>query len=279
MESPIGSPKETPKKKIFFKPNKGKIADPSAQIDKMYHLPKVKTVEPKLWELPNRKGFPNWVFENYKVYQAQKNSLKAQQGDKLDYFKHQKLVRDYLQKDSPYRGILLYHGLGVGKTCASIAIAEGFRSDRKIAIILNKSLKQNFIVNLMKCGFEYFKINQHWEFKEITDSDVMYKFAKFLGINEGLIKKNKGAWFVNYSKKANYESLSTPEQTSLTEQINKMIEYANDSLNYFNNTHIMDKINNICKYGTEADAQIHIFNQSGFEGLRKYLMDNTECQL
>ena len=118
------------------------------------------------------------MFENYKVYQAQKNSLKNQQGDKLDYFKHQKLVRDYLQKESPYRGILLYRGLKEGKTCASIAIAEGFRSERKIAVILNKSLKQNFIVNLMKCGFEYFKINQHWEFKELNESDIMYKFAK-----------------------------------------------------------------------------------------------------
>ena len=53
-------------------------------------------------------------------------------------FTHQKLVRDYIRMDSPYRGLLLFHGLGVGKTCASIAIAECFRaSSRKIVIILN----------------------------------------------------------------------------------------------------------------------------------------------
>ena len=28
---------------------------------------------------------------------------------------------------TPYRGLLLYHGLGSGKTCTSIAIAEGNR--------------------------------------------------------------------------------------------------------------------------------------------------------
>ena len=42
-------------------------------------------------------------------------------------------------------------------------------------------------------------------------------------ISPSLIKKNGGAWFVNYSKKPNYEELSTPEQNSLSDQINKMI--------------------------------------------------------
>ena len=199
-----------------------KVEDPSASLDKEYILPVAKTIQPKLWELPNRKAFPNWVFENYKVYQAQKNSLKAQKGDKLDYFKHQKLVRDYLQKDSPYRGILLYHGLGVGKTCASIAIAEGFRGDRKIAVILNKSLKQNFIVNLMKCGFEYFKINQHWEFKELKETDVMNKFAAFLGISPILIKKMEAHGLLIILKNLIMRNYLT-EQNSLSEQINKMI--------------------------------------------------------
>ena len=36
--------------------------------------------------------------------------------------------RDYINLYTPYRGLLLYHGLGAGKTCGSIGIAEGFRS-------------------------------------------------------------------------------------------------------------------------------------------------------
>ena len=75
----------------------------------------------------------------------------------------------------------------------------------------------------MKCGFEYFKINQHWEFKELNDSDIMYKFAKYSGISDSLIKKIKVRGLLIGSKKPNYEELSTPEQTSLSEQINKMI--------------------------------------------------------
>ena len=40
---------------------------------------------------------------------------------------HQQIVRDYINIYTPYRGLLLYHGLGSGKTCSSIAIAEGIK--------------------------------------------------------------------------------------------------------------------------------------------------------
>ena len=40
-------------------------------------------------------------------------------------FRHQKYVSDYLSENTPYRGLLLYHGLGSGKSGASIFIAEG----------------------------------------------------------------------------------------------------------------------------------------------------------
>ena len=58
-----------------------------------------------------------------------------------------------------------------------------------------------------------------------------------------------------------------------------MIKYANDSLIYFNNSHINQEVDKICKEGTEGDDQIKVYNKSGFEDLRKYLMDNIEFQL
>ena len=45
---------------------------------------------------------------------------------------HQKLVRDYMNTYTPYRGIFLFHGLGAGKTCGSIAIAEGLKSEKSV---------------------------------------------------------------------------------------------------------------------------------------------------
>ena len=44
---------------------------------------------------------------------------------------HQKIVRDYINLYTPYRGLLLYHGLGSGKTCSSISIAEGLKTHQE----------------------------------------------------------------------------------------------------------------------------------------------------
>ena len=51
---------------------------------------------------------------------------------------------------TPYRGLLLYHGLGSGKTCSSIAIAEGMKSGRKIIIMTPASLRRNYIEEINK---------------------------------------------------------------------------------------------------------------------------------
>jgi SNF2 family DNA or RNA helicase len=73
---------------------------------------------------------------------------------------HQKLVRDYLALYTPYRGLLLYHGLGAGKTCSSIAIAEGLKSTKKVFVMVPASLRMNYIEELKKCGDPLYRKNQ-----------------------------------------------------------------------------------------------------------------------
>ena len=71
----------------------------------------------------------------------------------------------------------------------------------------------------------------------------------------------------------------TSELSTIKDQINIMIEYVNKSLQHFSTLHIIDRVNNISRSGTEADDQIEIYNQSGFIGLKKYLMNNTKFQM
>ena len=40
---------------------------------------------------------------------------------------YQRFVRNFLSFQTPYNSLLLYHGLGTGKTCSSILIAEEMR--------------------------------------------------------------------------------------------------------------------------------------------------------
>jgi hypothetical protein len=52
-----------------------------------------------------------------------------------------------MRKEAPYRGILVYHGLGSGKTCTAIAASEALSTNakKKIIVMTPFSLKKNFL--------------------------------------------------------------------------------------------------------------------------------------
>ena len=67
---------------------------------------------PESWVHFNKKEFPEWintVFFPYRIKEEEKPSTV------WEWRPYQKFVRDYLGMTSPYRGLLLYHGLGSGK--------------------------------------------------------------------------------------------------------------------------------------------------------------------
>ena len=59
---------------------------------------------------------------------------------------NQKFVKNFMSPLTPYNGILLYHGVGVGKTCTAISIAEQYHQlyQKKILVILSSTLIENF---------------------------------------------------------------------------------------------------------------------------------------
>ena len=107
-------------------------------------------------------NFINGLFSDYKddLQDETKNISCDDIGKdtgKLGLLTHQKIVRDYINLYTPYRGLLLYHGLGSGKTCSSIAIAEGLKSYRKIIVMTPASLRRNYIEeikNVVTCFTE-----------------------------------------------------------------------------------------------------------------------------
>jgi len=87
--------------------------------------------------MDNREIFNNFINSLFAPYKqevkeaAETMSCENRAGDDFSLMAHQKIVKDYINIYTPYRGILLYHGLGSGKTCSSIAIAEGMKDDKK----------------------------------------------------------------------------------------------------------------------------------------------------
>ena len=71
----------------------------------------------------------------------------------ISLFPHQLLIQDLYQINSPYRGALLYHGLGSGKSCSSIAAAETFlTAGRRIFAMVPASLETNYRTEIGRCS-------------------------------------------------------------------------------------------------------------------------------
>ena len=83
-------------------------------------------------------------------------TLEQLMDDKCTGFKlseNQKFLKTFMSNNTPYNGILLFHGTGVGKTCSSISIAEQYvdvleKYNKKVIILLNPSIEDNFRKNI-----------------------------------------------------------------------------------------------------------------------------------
>lgn len=165
--------------------------------------------------LNNREFFVNFInsnFESYKI-SIDKESKEASCETKIGKFTpmaHQEIVRDYINLYTPYRGLLIYHGLGSGKTCASIGIAEsyaniataeGIKNAGEIIVMTPASLRRNYINDLKKCGDPMYRLNQFWEFLPTNnDEKLISTLSHSLKLSVDTIRKNKGAWYVDIKK-------------------------------------------------------------------------------
>ena len=64
---------------------------------------------------------------------------------------HQQFVKNFMSINTPYNSLLLYHGLGTGKTCSAIGISEEMRNymkqmgiTKKIIIVASPNVQENF---------------------------------------------------------------------------------------------------------------------------------------
>lgn len=203
-------------------------------------LPPVNIKVPN-YIMNNREMFINFINSLFHTYrndflQDNKNITCDNIGNQIGDFElmaHQNIVRDYLNLYTPYRGLLLYHGLGSGKTCTSIAIAEGIKTTNKVYVLLPASLRSNYIEELKKCGDSLYKRNQHWEWISTkTYPEAAPTLSSVLNLSVDYITKKGGAWLVNYKKSSNYDDLTTLELKKLNEQLDEMIENKYTFINY-----------------------------------------------
>lgn len=182
--------------------------------------------------LPNRKAFADAITRIFLKYRDTKRGAVDQDDADVDaclvrtnareMLPHQKLIRDYMLIEAPYRGILVYHGLGSGKTCSSIAVAESLLTNRKVFVMLPASLESNYRGELRKCGDPLYMYDQHWRERVLTEETRTE--AKSLGISDGFLDKNLKFFVTVPGEQPNFGGLSKATQDVIGKQVEDIID-------------------------------------------------------
>ena len=107
---------------------------------------------------------------------------------KFDKMLYQHFVGQFLSYRTPYRSSLLYHGVGVGKTCSAITIAEALLSSQtntepKIWVIMPQSLKNSF-------KSQVFNIDDFDTLEALSNQCSDHNYIKLLNIYKSTYNKD-----------------------------------------------------------------------------------------
>ena len=184
-------------------------------------------------------SFPNFLqvaFLQYSPYltsvladkKIDQDACKKRDPNKVQGFYYQDFVRDYMSNGSPSRGILVYHGLGTGKTCGSIAAAEAlyWGGQKTIFVLTPATLSNNYRKDLGKCGFYPLRIHNEWQFLQydpanahlLPQQTIMVFLRETVGLPEDLIVAQRGGWIANPDKPSNWDTLSDDMKAAIRKQ-------------------------------------------------------------
>jgi hypothetical protein len=198
-----------------------------------------------MFVLPNRKAFSDSITRIFLKYRKtdidpldtadSEEDLCLRRGDmsvnSRELFSYQKIVREYLMMETPYRGLLLYHGLGSGKTCSSIAVAESLLSNKKCYIMLPASLSENYKGEIRKCGDPIYAFEQYWEPKSIKSPEDVEQ-AKGMGISQKFLDTNGRFFVTTPGRQPNFRTLSLDLQKGIQSQISDILDSRFTFINY-----------------------------------------------
>jgi len=108
----------------------------------------------------NGKLFPTWILANFKQYKLPERLQTSELTDKCnipeterELHKYQQFVSKYMDFNSPYRDILLYHGLGSGKTGTAINIYNvlyNYTPGWNVYVLIKHALKGTWLDEIQK---------------------------------------------------------------------------------------------------------------------------------
>ncbi len=167
-------------------------------------------VRPNNWILSNRIGYNRYIYDTFHPSKYPIKTMKKScdcdankdiceiPSETISLFPQQRIIRDFIQINSPYRGVLLYHELGAGKSGASIAAAEGYVGKKKVIVMTPASLAQNYENELLKISTLGLNLKKSWTLLHIDpkNKDVIQILLNKYAISG--IKKDGMVWVPLY---------------------------------------------------------------------------------
>ena len=168
---------------------------------------------------------------------------------RVEPFLYQRFIKEYMRMSSPYRGMVVYHGLGSGKTCSAILASEALygQSNKRLIVMTPKSLRANFMNDIIfACGFRHFSPTNFWTALPLTKEGVplivneMYA-RSVMSLSRDYLEALKARprppilWIPDFSKppsESNFKSLEPSQQDDVMAQINEMITNRVDFISY-----------------------------------------------
>jgi len=174
---------------------------------------------------------------------------------------HQIFVKNFLSFQTPYNSLLLYHGLGTGKTCSAIGIAEEMRNymkqvgiKQRIIVVASPNVQSNFKVQLFD-ERRLQEVDGQWSIQSCI-GDALIKEVNPTSLRglprEKVIRQIKGIInqyyvFMGYVELANFINKKTaiPEDTVLSKEDQRKMEIRNIRRFFNDRLIIIDEVHNI----------------------------------
>ena len=110
------------------------------------------------------------IFKNLKIKDKKQSLKEICYPSKFTFQNPQLFVAEFINPLTPYKGLLIYHKIGAGKTCAGVKICEEWKHKKNIVVVVPASLVGNFYKELRsECANEEYLTNK--ERKTLSNLD------------------------------------------------------------------------------------------------------------
>ena len=173
---------------------------------------------------------------------------------------HQQFIRNFLSLQTPYNSLLLYHGLGSGKTCSAIGVAEEMREflkqlgiTQRIIVVASQNVQDNFKLQLFDKN-KLKLVDGYWNIRSCVGQALLKEInpMNMKGLpREKVILQikriiNNSYLFLGYTEFANYIQKSTkiPQDMSDVNKIENIKKIQLQKI-FANRLIIIDEVHNI----------------------------------